>query len=164
MLAICDGIDADEETQNVEKREQELQKHEEEIKKREREIEKQKDGYQFISVEGDGIHINNAKTISKDADLQFFVFKMLLKNKIDAALDRKKVGLKWHQIADELEKREENEQKTFSEDQIKQIIRRIRKSIVEKHGEIVCNEVIKCTSSGGYLLGEKTTLILRGFL
>ncbi|GHU13294.1 hypothetical protein FACS189449_08450 [Alphaproteobacteria bacterium] len=61
-------------------------------------------------------------------------------------------------IADELEKKEG---KTFSEDQVRQIIRRIRKNIVEKHGERVCDEIIQRTISDGYVLGGKTTLILR---
>ncbi|GHU21999.1 hypothetical protein FACS189472_14840 [Alphaproteobacteria bacterium] len=103
LLAICDGIDADEETQNVEKREQELQKHEEElqkleeeIKKREQEIEKQKDGYYFISVKEDGIYLKDIKIINEGAEALSFVFKMLLKNKTDALLDHKKAGLKWY--------------------------------------------------------------------
>ncbi|GHU00088.1 hypothetical protein FACS1894126_6420 [Alphaproteobacteria bacterium] len=86
---------------------------------------------------------------------------MLLKNKIDALLDHKKAGLKWYQIADELERKE---RKIINEDQVRQIIRRIRKNIVEKHGERVCDEIIQRTISDGYVLGEKTILILRGFL
>ncbi|GHT96411.1 hypothetical protein FACS1894122_14750 [Alphaproteobacteria bacterium] len=127
----------------IEKRENELKKREQEIANREAEIEKREEEWSFILVRTDGMHLNNAKIINKGAESQLFVFKMLLKNKIDAVLNHKKVGLKWHQIADELGKEEE---KTINEDQVRQIICRIRKNIIDKHGESVCDKVIQCTS------------------
>jgi hypothetical protein len=73
-------------------------------------------------------------------------------------LNAEHIGIKWYQIASEFENDSQN---TLSEQQIRQVIYLIRKSIIEKHGEFVCNEVIKFEHSVGYYLGPKIVVILR---
>jgi hypothetical protein len=117
----------------------------------------QSGNWYFFSIKDDGIYLNDVKTINKKAEKQFATFKFLLKNQALGLLNAEHIGVKWYQIASEFENNTHN---TFSEQQIRQIIYLIRKSIIEKHGEVVCNEVLKFEHSVGYYLGPKTVVIL----
>jgi hypothetical protein len=118
----------------------------------------QNENWHFISIKHDGIYLNNVKTINKKAEKQFTTFKFLLKKQALGLLNAEHIGIKWYQIASEFENNTHN---TFSEQQIRQIIYLIRKNIIEKHGELVCNEVLKFEHSVGYYFGPKTVVILR---
>jgi hypothetical protein len=111
----------------------------------------------FVSIKDDGIYLDDVKTVSKKAVKQFATFKFLLKKQFLGLLNAEHIGTKWYQIASEFESDSQN---TLSEQQIRQIVYLIRKSIIEKHGELVCNEVLKFEHSVGYYFGPKTVVIL----
>jgi hypothetical protein len=58
----------------------------------------------FISVKNDGIYLNDIKIIDKKAELQFAIFKILLRQHILSLVECKHSSLNAHQIASELEK------------------------------------------------------------
>jgi hypothetical protein len=112
--------------------------------------------WHFISVKNDGIYLNALKIIDKCATQQIIVFKLLLKNQTELTLAFRKSGLKWSEIAAELEAKNGG---TISEQHVRQIIYMIRKNIRKKYSEYVCNEIIQLDISG-YRLGKKLALIL----
>jgi hypothetical protein len=110
----------------------------------------------FISIKHDGIYLNDIKIIDKKAELQFVVFKLLLEQHLLELLNFRKSGLKSYHIANKLE---ESSKSDISEKQIRQIIYRIRNSIIEKFNQSVGDKIIQFDSSSEYFLGKNVVLI-----
>jgi hypothetical protein len=115
-----------------------------------------KNEFFFISIKFDGIYLNDIKIIDKKAELQFIVFTLLLKQHLLGLLNLKNGGLKGYQIANQLE---ESSLDAVNEKQVRQIIYRIRNSIIEKFNKSISDEIIRFDSSAGYFLGKNVVLI-----
>ena len=112
----------------------------------------------FVSVETDGIYLDNIRVINKKADLQFAVFQLLLKNHALCCIYSKRIGLKAYQIASEFSR--QNEKFADVNKNIRQSIAKINANFQKKCNKRICDRIILSHPNHGYYLDPKVAIVL----
>jgi hypothetical protein len=107
-------------------------------------------------MEAECIYINEIQITLKKAKLQFAVFYVLAKARIDGDAHSTSRSLTIDQIMDELNKMGMD---VFDEVLIRQAIYYLRRKFNKNCGNNAGNEIIESTKDGGYQIGSKVALI-----
>lgn len=111
----------------------------------------------FISIKNDGIYLNDIKIIDRKAELQFAIFKILLKQHVISLVEFGRSSLNTYQIALELEK--QHITITDLEKQIRQAIYKIKISILKNCNKHTSQKIIQSRIGSGYYIGNNVVII-----
>jgi hypothetical protein len=111
----------------------------------------------FVSIKEDGIYLNDIKIIDKKAELQFAIFKILLRQHVLSLIESKRNSLNAYQIASELEK--QGFVITDVERQIRQAIYKIKTNILKNHDRRAYEDIIQSKTGHGYHIGKNVVII-----
>ena len=113
----------------------------------------------FASMEGGCIYINGIQVTLKKAKLQFAIFHVLAKARINGGAYSISKSLTINQIMDEIEKLEKTNIDAVDGKLIKKAIHTTRKNINKKIAPNLGNAIIESPENGRYQIGSKVALI-----